>query len=993
MLESMFEAPWTRDMLEAVLDYHEGKLDETISSLLIMNEHHKGNPAPLVEQLLLSNDRAYVQPGITPAPVLSQPISVIPPSLRKKAPPPRKSEVTVKLDGTDQTATITIQKSTRRRIGYPIKLPKTFLRLPKGWNAEKQARAKAGPLFAPNHLDHLIDMTPSDPLPTSPSSEETAEDSDVPDTHFKMLRTSINFPGFRKNSSEGDNSQREQDNGEKAMFGKFTAPNISVPHLNIPSINIPSIGQSNKSPEKSSGIINGETTGAKRWSLPNIPKNNSENKASSELSESPEKQGSRWSLNVIGSNIKTPPKLIKRASNQEKETAAVPTEQRSKPTRWSLPSISTTLKAPTSGHQNNDAAPLIRLDTYAPLSKVEYRGITVRQFQRLVQDMRHVCTAEEWELTDSSGTVTRVLKPEQVTMYDLTKHYVIPKTKDHSCSLVEEAFGKDQYETVSEASPRFFVSHYWGDSVLHLLRCIEQHALDQGLDLDKAKYWICAFAMNHHFPETSAESNDEELQDPWTILKVLKTTQGMISVVDSECTYFSRLWCLVEIFFSLRRRSPREEGKKKGDSHYKYEVYATNDEGRVVGLADGPAESDKYRVLSKENNSSPMNNSKVGALPLGKNQPCNPIEWSEHRALRQSEFPFESCIRALNVHIESAQTSLEGDVSRLLNCIAQYDKGDVHGFTTHSSEALTTHPTYTTLNQLIRGTFAGMIYRHALDAASDQQEGGDKQKLLEKVRTVLSASPMEYLEVTFAGCKAFQIREAMKFAEALPKSLRSVDLDYSFLDFQYAEEFAIQFGRLGENLESFKLNCAFCSNLSNLDRLWEELGQLVNLKQLVLVFHPNKNLTSIDGLSKAIRNMRDLCSLELEFDCYGNYSKMVAMAKGGATLTNFRNIMRQSSDASQRKREISRSFDKAPRLANLDLICTYISEASILGLLRTLSTRIHDGKLNSIKLRFLGDIGKKLKHIQTMDDLLQTLHRLDQGSTGTNLFHFTPHHS
>ena len=45
-LQSMFGPPWTPELLAAVLDFYDGDVEETVSKLLVLNSHHKGNPAP-----------------------------------------------------------------------------------------------------------------------------------------------------------------------------------------------------------------------------------------------------------------------------------------------------------------------------------------------------------------------------------------------------------------------------------------------------------------------------------------------------------------------------------------------------------------------------------------------------------------------------------------------------------------------------------------------------------------------------------------------------------------------------------------------------------------------------------------------------------------------------------------------------------------------------------------------------------------------------------
>ena len=688
--------------------------------------------------------------------------------------------------------------------------------------------------------------------------------------------------------------------------------------------------------------------------------------------------------NMSSKQTAPPIKVNAVAAHQDAATAA----------RWSIPSISTALGVPTKETTNTNLVVVRgnemdeKKDTYEAIHQVEFRGVTVRQLKDLVQIVvQHQCVLEQWKSTDNG----RPLQPRNVTMYDLVKYHILPITQAHGCSYVEQAYGKHHYENAMTRPPQFFVSHTWSDSVMDLFECIQQHASDRGLDTENEDtYWICALAMNQHSIASHSFIGDADtldqaaLQNPMTTERILKATQGCLCVVDKKNTYFTRMWCLWELYLAIERTKESPCLYAEEEDRFILDLYATNEDGKPVGLTDGPAQVDKFRptgqkaIDDEEEERNILRTAvKDGARP--RNQYCNRLEWSELRSLRQSQFRFQMFLDALAIHLESTYASIEDDTRRIMNCIIRHSEkcSNPGAPSAYDGEALTVHPAYSKVNALIQGTIAGLGYRCALEDAKGEKGGELEQTHLARVQAALQASPIESLEVTFAGCSAFKIREALKFVESLPASLRCLDLDYSYLDFQYGEEFAIGFGRLSENLEVFSLNCGFCSNLENLDRLWEELGKLNNLRHLVLVIHPNKNMTSVDGLADAICNMPKLEKLELEFDCFGEYSKMVAMAKGGATLNSisskYRSMLGKSSESLRRTEELSQQFDRVTKLATMDLNGAYISDSSIQRLCRSLKSRAHDTKLTVLKLRFLGDLGKKLKSVENLDDLRATL--------------------
>ena len=992
-LQCMFGPPWTVDLLGGVLDYYNGNVDEAISRLLILNEHHNGNPQPLVERLLLSGtNNNNARSHSFPLPALAatakrggrsknaagntkNSTASIPKSMLKKAPPPRRSTVAVTMADTFEPAVITIDKQTRRRVGIHMKLPDDFLRIPKT------------PLFATNSLDLLRDMPPPFPTPddnespswrTNGSSSKTTPLQQGAPTKFQALRASMNFPTFQNKKPGNDNTlQNNHTHQPTPVHNKNTAPvttmlsKFSVPKMTVPTLHLPTLAAKKNNEEDTTSNTETTTTKGGGWSLSNMSlktptsltgihsqlraRNNSTDHPAQEQAVLSGQKTGKWSLSAIGSSVRMSPKGQNTDSNQQQQ-------------------------------QEHNQYENSTQDAYGAIPKVQHRGITVRELKQLVQDVKHLCVKEQWKSTESG----RVLRPEQVTMYDLVKHFILPRTHAHACSYIEATFGESRNVRDNEHAngsiqkgqhAQWFVSHAWTDSVFHVTSCVEQHALDHDFDSDTAMYWVCALAMNQYSSSGASiaiETIDESsLKNPLMMLDVMNASEGVLAVIDKNSIYFRRSWCLWEFFLAIER----SRASYRGDGHHYFiDVYTTNDDSKVVGLTDGFVAIDKYKPSkqdAKQKENSPTHAHISKEAVVFQRQPCNQLEWSEFRTQRQAQFQHQTCVEALNVNLESSHASMEEDTRRIMNSIVQYSTNgnDIFSARAHEAEALTTHPGYSRVNAMVQGTFAAKAYRHALEETTGSRDLA--QERLQKIQAILSNSPIENLEVSFAGCSAFQIREALKFSESLPTSLRSLDLDYSYLEFQYAEEFATGFGRL-DKLESFKINCAYCAKLENLDRLWEELGKLVSLRRLVIVAQPNKKLTSVDGLAAALSNMPNLENLELEFDCYGDYSKLVAMAKGEASLNNMSSTYLRMTGKVSNSRDIQRQFDRLSKLTDLDLGGGYISDSSIQKLMKVLVKKFDKTAL-TLKLRFLGSLGKKLKPVENIEDLQQALQRIRNG--------------
>ena len=129
----------------------------------------------------------------------------------------------------------------------------------------------------------------------------------------------------------------------------------------------------------------------------------------------------------------------------------------------------------------------------------EDRGITIVQLKALYEKIKKKCAAGKLM---RSGEL-EPLRPEQVNLYDINDRIIKKYTAHKSCSYVELIATRQQ-------SPNWFVSHWWGNSVLNMINCLEQHAIDRGLvpkktgtkeyDFTKctAVYWVCAYANNQH---------------------------------------------------------------------------------------------------------------------------------------------------------------------------------------------------------------------------------------------------------------------------------------------------------------------------------------------------------------------------------------------------------------------------------------------------------------------------------------------------------------
>lgn len=112
---------------------------------------------------------------------------------------------------------------------------------------------------------------------------------------------------------------------------------------------------------------------------------------------------------------------------------------------------------------------------------------------------------------------------------------ILPLTEPYKLSYAEVA-------GPSQSQSRWFVSHYWGTPLAHLVASVERHAQDFP---EKHPYWICTFSNNQW-------AVSEELGETYhesSFYQALRScgTLGTVMVFDEEAMPLTRSWCLFEL--------------------------------------------------------------------------------------------------------------------------------------------------------------------------------------------------------------------------------------------------------------------------------------------------------------------------------------------------------------------------------------------------------------------------------------------------------------
>ena len=99
-------------------------------------------------------------------------------------------------------------------------------------------------------------------------------------------------------------------------------------------------------------------------------------------------------------------------------------------------------------------------------------------------------------------------------------------------------------EKADDQLPLWFVSHAWLEPIMLFLACLRRHTSIRELSGQALApaYWVCAYANNQHVLEDAISENPRKT----SFYKAMQLCYGVLLVLDSNATPFSRIWCCFE---------------------------------------------------------------------------------------------------------------------------------------------------------------------------------------------------------------------------------------------------------------------------------------------------------------------------------------------------------------------------------------------------------------------------------------------------------------
>ena len=158
-----------------------------------------------------------------------------------------------------------------------------------------------------------------------------------------------------------------------------------------------------------------------------------------------------------------------------------------------------------------------------------------------------------------------------------------------------------------------------------------------------------AYANNQHIIA------EEMLTNPF--LRAMEIVEGTVSIVDSNCVVYSRIWCVYELYMSLM-------GKKE---NYNFDIYTDFSLTSAVGITHG-------------------------------------IRGMEDR------FPLDRILKVLDIDVIQAKASVPDDVKFIKNAITGIDK---------DAEPLEIDPKYDELNMILKSKFVTPVIHRIIYEVKD----------------------------------------------------------------------------------------------------------------------------------------------------------------------------------------------------------------------------------------------------------------------------------
>lgn len=349
----------------------------------------------------------------------------------------------------------------------------------------------------------------------------------------------------------------------------------------------------------------------------------------------------------------------------------------------------------------------------------EYRAVTLAQFMQIYAYIE--AKILEWKLT-----------LEETNFYNINTWLIQPATRATNSALFEHIADREQ-------APTWFLSHWWGEPLINVMKCVRRHHAARSLPTHVA-YWICAYACRQE--DLVADFADGlQYNDFFRAMQQARFKVLLILDVSTSsggpATPFKRLWCIFECSMCLDQvAAPIDTALVVPGKKEEVELVCS-------GLTKLERTSDKYLA--------------------GRGMAT--------KVKREYTFPDEIPKAGLAFNVKLATASSEQDHRRILNFIAGQPQDD---------NPPRDHERYDRLNKRIQGLLSQLFWHRALSKDKPTQEEPRKKfmaHLNHLSKAIASDSWRRSLSLCLAGCNLQDDDSVQLVAQGVPSNLASLSLN------------------------------------------------------------------------------------------------------------------------------------------------------------------------------------------------------------------------
>lgn len=304
-------------------------------------------------------------------------------------------------------------------------------------------------------------------------------------------------------------------------------------------------------------------------------------------------------------------------------------------------------------------------------------------------------------------------------------------------------------------------------------------------------------------------------------LKAMDICHGTISIVDSSCEVYNRLWCLYEAYKSMI-----DVEKKRG---YKFVIYTdyvdVSGTHKSIGITEGYIQRD--------------------------------LEKSTRKKKREEEFPLDRILKAINLDVSTAVATKPND--------KKYIRNEFTG-NFNDDEPIKYHTEYENLNNILRGKFVVPFLERII------QE--------EKVLTILFGclvvfqnSNADIVDLDLRECKRFTDSLAISLFNHLPSTIHSLSIQTK--ESSITSRGILKYPSKLPMLIELILDCNYISN-----KHVNDIIAIIEQNKLLTKLSLNRNQLKYDGVKDIInivKKNRNLIRLDVRYNDIG-YEGMLFLA-------------------------------------------------------------------------------------------------------------------